>query len=88
MKNIVNKLMNFIGLSDNEESIFHSFIVGNTCFLVFELSSNQKFFKSNYIFRLLKCNVDCYWFRNYKEFETYIDIVEEKNSDYLLIMIG
>ena len=87
MKKIINKLMSFIGLNSVSECLFNSFIIGNKSYLVFELPKEDCII-NNLIVEKILCNNEFFWFRDYYEFEKYIDLLDPSINGYLFIIIG
>ena len=77
-----------MGIYKESDINYYNFIVGNSVFLVFEISENYDIINNE----LLKCiflvNNQFYWFKSFEEFENYFDYVNEYKKNTFIVIIG
>jgi hypothetical protein len=85
---MIKKIMKFMGIYKESDINYYNFIVGNSVFLVFEISENYDIINNE----LLKCiflvNNQFYWFKSFEEFENYFDYVNEYKKNTFIVIIG
>jgi hypothetical protein len=85
---MIKKIMKFMGIYKESDINYYNFIVGNSAFLVFEISENYDIINNE----LLKCiflvNNQFYWFKSFEEFENYFDYVNEYKKNTFIVIIG
>jgi hypothetical protein len=85
---MIKKILKFMGIYKESDINYYNFIVGNSVFLVFEISENYDIINNE----LLKCiflvNNQFYWFKSFEEFENYFDYVNEYKENTFIVIIG
>ena len=88
MRDMLKKLIKFIGLDKSSNCIYNSFIIGNTVYIILEFDNDKSIIYSKILDVVINNKIKFYWFRSYYEFENNIDNIVFDDEDYLFIIIA